>query len=278
MAAGAALCILAIVILAAFAPLLAPHDPELAPPDASPYAPPIWSSGADPRFLLGTDGSARDELSRLLYASRVSLLVGLVPTALIVCLGVPIGLLSGWLGGRWDDLLMRIAEAVYAFPSLLFFILVRFAFGETALGRAWDGVLLLSLALAAVGWVNLARLVRGRVLSLRREEYVVAAVSVGAPTMRVLVRHVIPNTLSTIIVAATLEIPAAILAEALLGAVNLGVRDPSYSLGTLLFESFGAIVYAPASVLLPTGLITLLAVAFALLGGALRDALDPTTG
>lgn len=272
--AGAAFVLLA-VLAAVFAPLLAPHDPDLIPADATSYMPPFWMEGHDPRYPLGTDGIARDELSRLIYRLRLSLLVGAVPASLITLVGVCVGLSAGWLGGRWDNLLMRGAEVVYAFPPLLVFIVVQSMFRDSRLGQALYGLLLLSIVLAVLGWVSMARLVRGQVLGLKHTEFVEAARSVGVPSWRILLRHVLPNSLPAVIVAVTFEVPQAILAEAFLTFIGLGIRPPGISLGSLIFQDFVTVTSTPVFVLMPTGVITAVVLSFTVLGDGLQEALNP---
>ncbi|MGH2616653.1 MAG: ABC transporter permease, partial [Thermomicrobiales bacterium] len=148
-------------VIALAAPLLAPHDPNIIPPTAIANVLPVWTGEGDPAHPLGTDSLARDELSRLLYGARISMVVGFVPTAITVVLGAAVGLVSGWLGGRWDDFLMRGVDVVYAFPALLFFIILQASLRQTWFGQQLGGLLLLFVAFAITGWVGMARLVRG---------------------------------------------------------------------------------------------------------------------
>jgi oligopeptide transport system permease protein len=261
--------------VALLAPLLAPHDPNEIPPTARSNAPPFWMEGADPAYPLGTDGLARDQLSRLLYGARVSLVVGFVPTAITVLVGTTVGMLSGWLGGRWDNAIMRGVDVVYAFPSLLFFIILQAALRESWLGQRLGGLLLLFVAFALTGWVGMARLVRGQVLSLREREFVAAARALGAPTGRILLRHVLPNSLAPIIVAVSFAVPSYILSEAALSFLGIGIRPPTASWGSMVFAAFPQITFQPVFVVLPSLLIALVMIAFAFLGDGLRDALDP---
>lgn len=179
------------VIVALFAPLIAPHNP-LQIHDGMSYLPPAWvdesSTGrvGDPRFLLGTDTIGRDVLSRVIYGSRVSLVVGLAPVVVILLVGVLVGLISGFTGGRTDNLMMRITDIFYAFPALLLYIIMMVTLRDTPLGRVWNGMLLLFLALAIVSWVGVARLVRGSVLALKEKEFVEAAKSIGSTDGRIM--------------------------------------------------------------------------------------------
>jgi ABC-type dipeptide/oligopeptide/nickel transport system permease subunit len=267
--------ILLMLAIAVAAPLLAPHDPDIIPPMAMSNTPPVWMDRGDPAYPLGTDSLARDELSRLLYGARISMVVGFVPTAITVVIGTAFGLLAGWLGGRWDNLLMRGVDVVYAFPSLLFFIILQASLRQTWFGQLLGGLLLLFVAFAITGWVNTARLVRGQVLSLKEKEFVEAARAVGVPTPRILLRHILPNTLAPIIVAVSFGVPSYILAEAGLSFLGIGIQPPTASWGSMVFSSFPQMTFQPIFVIMPAALIAAIMMAFAFLGDGLRDALDP---
>ena len=267
--------ILLMVIIAVAAPLLAPHDPDIIPPTAMSNTPPVWMEQGDPAYPLGTDSLARDELSRLVYGARISMVVGFVPTVITVLLGATFGLLAGWLGGRWDNLLMRGVDVVYAFPSLLFFIILQASLRQTWFGQLLGGLLLLFVAFAITGWVNMARLVRGQVLSLKEKEFVEAARAVGVPTSRILLRHILPNTLAPIIVAISFGVPSYILAEAGLSFLGIGIQPPTASWGSMVFSSYPQMTFQPIFVIMPAALIAAIMMAFAFLGDGLRDALDP---
>jgi oligopeptide transport system permease protein len=206
------------------------------------------------------------------------MVVGFVPALLTVFLGTLVGLVSGWLGGRWDNWIMRTVDVVYAFPSFLFFIVLQAALRQTWVGQLLGGLMLLFVAFAVTGWVGMARLVRGQVLSLKEREFIEAARAVGVPTWRLLLRHVLPNTLAPIIVTLSFDIPGYILAEAALSFLGLGIQPPTASWGSMVFESFPLITYLPIFVILPSVLIALIMIAFAFLGDGLRDALDPQMG
>jgi oligopeptide transport system permease protein len=275
-AAIAGLIYLAIMFLIAIlAPLLAPYNPDSIPATARINSPPFWMAGNDPNYLLGTDSLARDELSRLLYGARVSMVVGFVPTAITVVFGTTLGLLSGWLGGRVDNWIMRGVDVVYAFPAFLFFIVLQAALRQTWFGQLLGGLMLLFVAFAITGWVGLARLVRGQVLSIKEREFVEAARAIGVPTWRLLLRHILPNTLAPIIVSISFDIPAYILAEAGLSFLGLGIQPPTSSWGSMVFESFPLITFLPIFVIMPSVLIAMIMIAFAFVGDGLRDALDP---
>jgi ABC-type dipeptide/oligopeptide/nickel transport system permease subunit len=279
--------ILLFIFVATFASILAPHNP-LKINDGLGYLPPAWveSSAAgvsgDPRFLLGTDTIGRDVLSRVIYGARVSMIVGLTPVAIILVIGSAIGLLSGYAGGRTDNILMRITDVFYAFPNLLLYIILMVTLRDTALGRMFNGLFLLFVALALVSWVGVARLVRSSVLTLKEKEFVEAARCVGASDKRIMTRHILPNSLSPIIVWMALAIPGMIIAEAILGYLGLGLRpsaDPNAffitSWGSLMLEGQTAINIQPWILLIPSICVGLIVLAFTFLGDGLRDALDP---
>ena len=274
-AVAGAVVIALMLLVAAFAPLVAPHDPDYIPATARANTPPFWMAGHDPTYLLGTDNLARDELSRLLFGARVSMIVGFIPTIIVTLIGTMVGLLSGWLGGRWDNILMRFVDVVYAFPSFLFFIVLQAALRQTWFGQLLGGLVLLFVAFALTGWVDLTRLVRGQVLSVKEQEFVEAARALGVPAPRILRRHILPNTLAPIIVSVAFAIPSYILAEAGLSFLGLGVQPPTASWGSMVFDSFPQMTFQPIFVVLPSILIAVVMVSFTFLGDGLRDALDP---
>ena len=233
-------------------------------------------------FLLGTDSLGRDLLSRTIYGARVSMVVGLIPTLIILIVGISVGLIAGYAGGWIDDLLMRIGDVMYAFPDLLFFIIVMAALRETAIGQALNGLILLFVALSIVSWVGLARLVRGQVLSLKQKEFVEAGRMIGATSTRIMMKHLLPNSLGPIIVSTAFRIPGLIITEAVLGYLGLGLRpstDPSAifitSWGALLLDGQSAINAQPWMLMAPAICVALVVLAFNYLGDGLRDALDP---
>ncbi len=286
-AVGGALVILFFMFVAILAPLLAPHNP-LELNSGKGFLPPMWVENSStgkagtPEFVLGTDNLGRDVLSRVIYGARVSMVVGFLPTLIIVLVGVSIGLISGYWGGATDNLLMRITDVVYAFPDLLFFIIVMTALRATALGQFLNGLFLLFVALALVNWVGVARLVRGQVLSLREKDFVLASRAVGAQNSRIMLRHILPNSLGVIIVAMAFLIPGAIITEAILGYLGLGLRPSTdaadifiTSWGSMLLEGQAAINNQPWILLAPALCVALVVLSFNFLGDGLRDALDP---
>ena len=225
--------------------------------------------------LLGTDILGRDLLSRIMDGARISMTVALVVQVTVLLIGVPIGALAGWFGGRVDNLLMRFTDITYAFPDLLFIILLTVVFKDTWFGKAVDGLLLVFVAIGIVSWVGVARLVRGQMLSLKETEYVEAARAIGVPDRRIVTRHLLPNSIGPIIVAVTLGIPGAILAEALLAFIGIGANVPRASWGTLITEGQVWMSSEPHLLLFPAIAIALALLSFTFLGDGLRDALDP---
>ena len=268
------------VLLLAFAgifgPLLAPWPYQVQDIDA------VVANGNEPlapfenmSHPLGTDQLGRDLMSRLLDGAQVSLTVALVVQLVVLFIGVPIGAIAGWVGGRLDTYLMRVTDIFYAFPDLLFIILMSVAFRETAFGRALNGVLLVFVAIGLTSWVTVARLVRGQLLSLKETEFVEAARAIGVSDRNIVTRHLLPNAIGPVIVAVTLGIPTAILAEATLAYLGIGVQPPRASWGTLINDGVNQIRVYPWLVLMPGILIAGSLMSFTFLGDGLRDALDP---
>jgi oligopeptide transport system permease protein len=228
-----------------------------------------------PGHLLGTDSLGRDLLSRLLDGARISVTVAFVVQIVILTIGVPIGALAGWFGGNLDNALMRFTDVIYAFPDLLFIILLSVAFRETAFGQALDGLFLVFVAIGLTSWVTVARLVRGQLLALKETEFVEAARAIGVSDRRIVTRHLLPNGLSPIIVAITLGIPSAILAESTLAFIGVGVQPPRASWGSLIADGEKYVRGDPHLVLFPAVAIALALIGFTFLGDGLRDALDP---
>jgi len=259
-----------------FGPLLAPWHysaqdlQAIALNHNEPLAP--FQSMAHP---LGTDQLGRDQLSRLLDGAQVSMTVAFVVQLVVLFIGVPVGAMAGWLGGRTDTYLMRITDIFYAFPDILFIILMSVAFRETAFGRALNGVLLVFVAIGLTAWVTVARLIRGQLLSLKETEFVEAARAIGVSDKNIVMKHLLPNAIGPVIVAVTLGIPTAILAEATLAYIGIGVQPPRASWGTLIAEGQGFIRSYPWLTYLPGFFIALSLMSFTFLGDGLRDALDP---
>jgi peptide/nickel transport system permease protein len=260
--AGLAVMIL-LYVITLLTPLIAPFDPA-AQGDiiTSRYLPP---SG---EHLMGTDKFGRDILSRVLYGARISLSIGFVAVGISITLGTLIGALSGYFGGWVDGVLMRFTDMMLAFPRLVLLIVVIAVFENSSI---WLVVVVLGLT----GWMGTSRIVRGEVLSLREREFVQAARALGMGDWRIIVRHVIPNTMAPVIVSATLGIGLTILTEASLSFLGLGVQPPTPSWGNMVSDGRDALTQAWWIATFPGLAIVLTVVAFNLLGDGLRDALDP---
>ena len=226
-------------------------------------------------FLLGADENGRDVLSRLLYGSQISLTVGLVGIAISFSLGLLLGGISGYFGGWLDALLMRSTELLLVIPGLYLIVALRSIFPLDLPSQ--QTYLAIVAILALIGWASLARVIRGMVLSLKHAEYVLAAEALGVPRMRIIVRHILPNTMSFSIVAATVALPGYILGEVFLSFLGLGVQPPAASWGNMLSaaRSYRVLVSFPWMLLAPGGAILLTVMAFNFFGDGLRDALDP---
>jgi oligopeptide transport system permease protein len=239
------------------------------------------------QYLLGTDGIGRDLLARLMQGMLVSIMVALIVEIVDVVLGVTIGVLAGFYGGWIDQLLARFTDIMFAFPGLLFAILLTGIFGTTA-DTAFAGIpligangnarlILVSLALAFTAWPLMARYVRGQTLQLKEQQFVEAARTSGTSDYKIILRHIIPNLSSIVVVAATLDISGTIIGEAGLSLLGLGVQAPGSSIGLMISDasSGGNLQVHPWEVLLPSVVLTILVLAFSFLGDGLRDAFDP---
>ncbi|MBI4232929.1 MAG: ABC transporter permease [Chloroflexi bacterium] len=249
-----------LALVALLASFLAPHDPAFQNYSAIQERP-----GA--RYWLGTDDLGRDIFSRLVYGARVSLLVGIFAQLIALSVGLPIGALAAFSGGRVDNLAMRFVDIVYGFPDLLLIILLRAVFGGS--------IYMIFLAIGLVAWSNLARLVRGQILSLKEQEYITAVRALGAPGPYIVLRHLIPNALGPVIVTVTFGIPRAIFVEAALSYIGIGVKPPTPSWGSMIRDGYNLIFSAPHMVVAPALAIAAIMLAFTFLGDGLRDALDP---
>ncbi|MEO8609812.1 MAG: ABC transporter permease [Chloroflexota bacterium] len=248
-------------IMALLAPIIAPFNPieqhivdRLKAPNA--------------QYLLGTDELGRDLFSRLLYGARISLVIGFVAQGVSMLIGISLGLISGWYGGWIDDLIMRITDIFFAIPGLMFLIVWVTIFEP--------GPLSIFLALGLIGWPGLARVMRGQVLTIKELEYVTSAQALGASTRHILIRHILPNAIAPMIVLAALGVAGAILSEATLSFLGLGIQVPNPSWGTMV--QFGK-NYLPTGqwwlAVIPGLVIMLTVLGFNFLGDGLRDALDP---
>jgi oligopeptide transport system permease protein len=224
-----------------------------------------------PSHPLGTDYLGRDMLARLMYGARVSLFIGVVAPLLYVLLGIVYGSIAGFIGGRTDQLLMRVADFVMALPFLLFMILLKIAFG---IGPGESGIFPMLVALTLLSWPSPARLVRGQILQIRQEGYIGASRLLGARTGYLVFRHMIPNTMGVILVTLTFAIPSVIFTEAFLSFIGMGVAPPTPSWGSMCNEAIRIILTHPHELIFPAIFISVTVLAFNLAGDGLRDALD----
>jgi|CXWL01.1.fsa_nt_gi oligopeptide transport system permease protein len=267
-AAVVSLYVLAVlVLLAAFGPFLWVHKYNEIFPDQVAIAPTL----AD-MHLLGTDTVGRDMVARILFGLGISLMVGAAATLVALTIGVAWGATAGFLGGFVDEAMMRFVDVLYAIP-FVFFVIVLMTVVQ--LDDAWANLLLIFMAIGAVEWLTMSRIVRGQAISLRRREFVEAARAAGATPLQIVFRHIVPNVLGPVVVFATLNIPVIILTESFLSFIGLGVQEPLTSLGRLIKEGTDQMVTSPWMLMAPaaTMLVTLLALNF--LGDGLSDALDP---
>jgi peptide/nickel transport system permease protein len=278
-AMGSFLTVLLCVLVAVLAPWVAPHNPQdlasLNLMDAQ--LPPAWMAEGRSTFLLGTDGYGRDILSALFYGARVSLMVGLGAVLLSMLIGVSLGLLAGFYGGRLDATLMRLCDVMLSFPAILVALLIN-GVGRALFPNAPDSLAyaVLILAIALSGWVQYARTVRGSTLVERNKEYVQAARVVGVSSLRIMRRHVLPNVLGPVLVLATIQVASAIITEATLSFLGVGVPPTSPSLGTLI-RIGNEFLFAGQwwITIFPGVMLVLIALSVNLLGDWLRDALNP---
>ena len=246
-----------------------PSDPKLLvslPPFTAPDGSFSWT------HPMGTDDAGRDILARVLLGGRISLMVGIISTLVSLVIGITFGATAGYLGGRVDEVMMRMVDVLYAIPYMMIVIVLLAFFGsQSPMGQ----LVLLFVALGAVSWLTMARIVRGQVISLKNQEFVLAARATGVPAWKIIARHLVPNTLGPVIVYATLTIPSVMLLEAFLSFLGLGVQAPLASWGSLSADGIQNIAIFPWQLLCPgiTMAITLFSLNF--LGDGLRDALDP---
>ena len=257
--------ILCMVALALIGPGLSPNGSETLDWSHVASSPALQSA-----HWFGTDRLGRDLFARTLEGARVSMAVGLVASAVSLGFGIGYGAIAGYIGGRTDQLMMRIIEILSGLPLIFFVIFLTVIFGRSEY--------LLFLSIGAVGWLTMARIVRGQTLSIRRREYIEAAIASGAGTVRIIATHVIPNVIGPVIVYATLTVPQIIMFESFLSFLGLGIQEPHASLGTLIAEGAGEMEAAPWILLVPGGFLALLLLSLNLFGDGLRDALDVQEG
>jgi oligopeptide transport system permease protein len=251
--------LIVLALLCLFAPLLTPYGYEeqnIA----------LGASGPSLQHWLGTDTFGRDLLTRILYGGRVSLAVGLVATAVSLVIGVTYGAIAGYVGGRVDAVMMRFVDIVYALPFMIFVILLMVVFGRN--------LILLFLAIGAVEWLTMARIVRGQVQSLRQQEFVEAAIAMGLSNWTIIRKHLIPNSLGPVIVYTTLTIPSVMLFEAFLSFLGLGIQPPQSSWGVLISYGVETMEEYPWLLIFPGLVLSMTLFALNFLGDGLRDALD----
>ena len=262
-AAVASLVVLAVLcVLAIAGPAVSRY-----PPDELDWAmmgvPPDWASG----HWFGTDRLGRDLFVRTLHGARVSLAIALMATAVSLVIGVAWGAVAGYAAGRTDALMMRLVDVLYALPGVFFVIILTVVFDRSPM--------LLFLAIGAVGWLTMARVVRGQAMGLMRREFVEAAIASGARPSRIILRHLVPNLAGTVVVYATLMIPQMILVESFLSFLGIGIQEPLASLGNLIADGAAEMEAAPWILLVPASCLVVIVFCFNFLGDGLRDALDP---
>ena len=252
--------LIVLLVLAIFAPWIAPHSYAYQNLE-------LGAVGPSSTYWLGTDTLGRDQFSRILYGARVSLLVGFVATAVALLIGVSWGIVAGFFGGKIDSTMMRIVDILYGLPFIIFIILLMVIFGR----NIW----LLFLAIGAVEWLTMARIVRGQVLTIKNQEFVLAAQAMGVRNISLFFRHILPNILGTIAVYATLTIPQVMLLEAFLSFLGLGVQPPMSSWGTLIRYGVESMEEYPWMLIFPGLIFTNTLFCLNFFGDGLRDAIDP---
>ncbi|MEM8665295.1 MAG: ABC transporter permease [Pseudomonadota bacterium] len=276
----AAVVTLVIFFCSLFAPLVAPHDPfdlaSLSLLDS--LTPPAWVEGGNPAFILGTDDQGRDMLSAILYGTRISLIVGLASVAFAAILGITLGLIAGYVGGTVDSIIMRVADVQLTFPAILIALLIdgtaRGLFPGMSREESAYYVLVLSIGLSF--WVQYARTVRGSTLVEANKEYVLAGKMIGLPMFIIMLRHVLPNVLGPVLVIATINLALAIITEATLSFLGVGVPSTQPSLGTLIRIGQDYLFSGEWWItMFPGAMLAILVLAVNLLGDWLRDALNP---
>jgi oligopeptide transport system permease protein len=255
------LCVLLFfIVIALLTPFIAPYTYEGQNLELGATAP-------SAQHWLGTDSLGRDQLTRIMYGSRVSLMVGFIATAVALLIGVLWGATAGFIGGRLDAIMMRIVDALFALPFTIFIILLTVIFGSS--------MVLLFIAIGAVEWLTMARIVRGQVLGIKQQEFVEAAISMGLSPWQIITRHLIPNVLGPIIVYTTLTIPGVILLESFLSFLGLGIQPPQSSWGSLISSGVETMEEYPWLLIFPGLALSLTLFSLNFLGDGLRDALDP---
>jgi oligopeptide transport system permease protein len=251
-----------LMLLVIFGPLVSAYRFDYTDWDRMSVSPSV-SSG----HFFGTDALGRDLFVRTLYGGRISLMVGFVATFVSLVIGVTWGAVSGYLGGRVDQVMMRIVDILYALPFMFLVILLMVFFGRN--------ILLIFVAIGAINWLDMARIVRGQTLSIKKQEYIEAAQAIGVSTGQIILRHVIPNLLGVVMVYVTLTIPQVILVESFLSFLGLGIQEPMTSWGALVNEGAQEMQNAPWMLVFPALFLAATLFCFNFVGDGLRDALDP---
>lgn len=261
-AAVAGMIVLALMLLVAVVgPFVVPfHYDTVTKPD-------VWAAPGVGGHVLGADALGRDLLARLVAGLGVSLAIGVVATSVSLLIGVLWGAVAGYVGGRVDEVMMRIVDTLYSLPFIFFVILLMVTFGRN--------IFLIFLAIGAVEWLTMSRIVRGQTLSLKNKEFIEAARAAGLSSRQIIFRHIVPNLLGPVVVYVTLTIPAVIIAESFLSFLGLGVQPPMASLGTLIATGAQDMEMAPWLLVFPSAMMIVTLMAFNFIGDGLRDALDP---
>ncbi|QZT34135.1 ABC transporter permease [Caldalkalibacillus thermarum TA2.A1] len=257
-----------VILMAVFAPYLAPHDPNEINP-ALMFKPPFWLEGSEPGYILGTDNQGRDLLSRIIYGTQISLLVGISSVVVAGIIGLTVGLIAGYYGGWIDNLLMRVVDAFLAVPNILLALVI--------LGVFVPGVLTLIFVLGVTNWIAYARVVRGEVLTLKEREFVKAARSIGVRNNKIILHHLLPNVFSSFIVISTLSVATTIILEASLSFLGLGIQPPTISWGLMLSAGRDYLATSWWIATFPGLAITITVLGIIFLGDWMRDVLDPRT-
>jgi oligopeptide transport system permease protein len=255
-----------ILILAAIAAPLLQRIGLLPDPTAQEVVN-TYAAVGSPHHLLGTDELGRDVLSRVMFGAQISLTIGFLVQAIVLVIGGAIGLTAGYFGGWVDNALMRFTDIMYAFPDLLFVLIIVAALGPSMVN--------IFVAIGLVYWVGLARILRGQVLSIKEKEFIEAAHAAGSAPSKIILKHLLPNSLGPVIVVLTFGIPAAIFTEAVLDFIGVGIRPPTPTWGQMVFEGYSAADAYPSLVLIPCIALSITMLAFNFIGDGLRDALDP---
>lgn len=285
--------IIAIIFIAIFAPLFAPHDPNAQNPAWSNLPPKIpglegwsWFNGtsvnrggtlidsyeqanvpSDVYYYLGTDSLGRDLLSRIIFGTRISLIVAFAAALINLVFGITYGIISGWVGGRVDSLMQRILEILSGVPNLVIVVLMLLVMRP--------GLVSIIITIALTSWITMSRVVRAQTIRLKQQEYVLAAQVLGQPVYKIMLKHILPNMMGLIIVQVMFALPSAIFFEAFLSFIGIGIPAPNASLGTLINDGYKTFRFLPHLMWYPAAVISILMLSFNLLADGLRDAFDP---